>query len=105
MEQISRVTPRTRRTSQQIRKLLSEFKKGDMRIKDFSALHNISRATFHKWKSRYESKKVERAKRVGFAELKISPVSESTVPALFAELRGIKLYQPVDAAYLKKLLS
>lgn len=100
------ITPKnTRRSAQQIKKLLSEFRDSNLNVKEFSALHNVSRAAFHNWQSKYGVEKARRIKKSGFAELEIAPICKSTGPALFAELRGIKLYQPVDAAYLKKLLS
>jgi hypothetical protein len=63
-------------------------------------LHNIGKATFHKWQSRYKSKTGKQAEAAGFATLQVS----SSI-ALFAEVKGIKIYQPVNAAYLKELAS
>ncbi len=92
---------RTRRTSAEIKKLLEAFTQSRMSTKDFCALHNFSQAVFYKWRSRHSAAP---AAHHNFVQLQPSPELQNE-PALFAELRGIKIYQPVTAAYLKQLLA
>jgi transposase-like protein len=86
------------RSKQEIIKLLAEFDQGNQNIKSFCASHNISSATFHSWRKRHENNSKELP---AFATVKILP---SAPAGLFAEVSGIKIYQPVSAAYLKDLL-
>lgn len=104
MEQvISDRPPRIRRNNEQICYLLSEFEKAGVSVKEFCTMHNISKATFHKWQSRYKPKQADSTNLNGFADLHIIPSAGQT--SLFAEVNGIRIYQPVAAAYLKELLS
>jgi hypothetical protein len=84
--------------------LLQEFEKSKLSVKDFCKLHHISAGNFHKWKSRYKSKVVSRKQRSGFARVDIIGASQTSLPGLFAEVNGIKIYQPVAATFLKELL-
>lgn len=96
MEQDTKKTFRRRRTQAQIQQLLSQFAKSNVSVADFCKTNDIYPANFHKWKSRY--KKQDKPTPVsGFAVLDISS------PGLFAEVNGIRIYQLVDAAYLKEL--
>lgn len=94
---------RLRRSHKQIEELLEGFEKGNSNIAEFCELHSISKATFHKWKSRYRTKTQKNAKGIGFARLKIPMRALDTPSGLFAEVNGIKVYQPVAATYLKEL--
>jgi len=66
-------------------------------------MHSISNATFHKWQNKYRNKTVEGIGPTGFAHLQISSSSANTDASLFAEVKGIRIYQPVAASYLKEL--
>jgi hypothetical protein len=89
---------RPRRTSLEIKKLLNEFKQsGD--AKAFCKTHGITEGVFYKWKARYLNKPA--AKQNGFITLQPFMPEAS----LFAEVKGIKIYRAVDAAYLKALLA
>ena len=104
MEQTIQINTRIRRSKQQIEDLLNEFEKSGSRVKDFCKLHNISTGNFHKWKSRYKVVVVKKKTRFGFTKLDV--VNSSLVaPGLFAEVKGIKIYQPVSASFLKDLLA
>ena len=102
MEQITNKPSRIRRNNQQILNLLNEFEKSDVSVKEFCEMHSISKATFHKWQSRYRSNLEKRVGSPGFAHLQITS-SANIQAALFAEVGGIKIYQPVAALYLKEL--
>ena len=92
-----------RRTIAQIKRLLGLFEQGGITGSDFCKQHNIDKSTFYKWKSRYgvrgEKKKQDHA---GFAKVEVVP--SPAAPALFAEVAGIRIYQPVPASFLKELL-
>lgn len=105
MEQINEEPIRQRRSNQQIGQLLQEFENSNVSVKDFCKLHHISTGNFHKWKSRYKSKAASRKRPTGFATVDIVGTSPTDLPGLFAEVNGIKLYQPVAARYLKELIA
>jgi Transposase len=84
--------------------ILADYKKSKLSIKAFCLEHNIASATFHNWKKKYSGRSVKPARPTGFAELQITSPATREAP-LFAEVRGIKIYQWVAAAYLKELLS
>jgi hypothetical protein len=101
MEQPIQHSKRARRSKKQILDLLHEFEKSGKTIADYCKLHNISTGNFRKWKSRYKINSTTSNRKYGFAKLN---VSASTSSALFAEVNGIRIYQPVSASFLKELL-
>ncbi len=103
MEQITNKLPRIRRTQEQIKKLLEEFENGDKTVSEFCELYSIGKTAFYKWQSRYKRKAAKNFKPVGFAKLKIHTPNPNPAAGLFAEVHGIKIYQPVGASYLKEL--
>ena len=100
---MNQLSSRSRRSKQQIQDLLSEFNTSTGTVKEFCKLHNISAGKFHKWKSRYKAASGNKSKRSGFAKLDVMDAS-LLAPALFAEVKGIRIYQPVSASFLKELL-
>lgn len=92
---------RNRRTREQVESLLAEFSKSGLRVKEFCSLHQLSVTTFHKWQARHRKKAAPKDSEPAFARVQIAAWSPG---ALFAEVKGIRLYQPVEAAYLKELL-
>ena len=92
---------RSRRTSAEIKQLLEAFSDAAISAKEFCMQHDICEAGFYKWRSRYGASPSEN--RNDFLILKQTsvPLPES---ALFAEVKGIRIYQPVTASYLKELL-
>ena len=93
---------RTRRTSLEVKQLFEDFKKSDINAKEFCKTRGISEGAFYKWRSRYGEKLT--AKQKAFAKLKV-PSLMAYEPGLFAEVKGIKIYQAVPATYLKELLA
>ena len=87
-----------RRNKAEIQLLLEAFAKAGQSVQSFCHQHNIGKSTFHKWQSRYNISK-------GFADIEIVGGGVQHCTTLFAEVKGIKIYQPVSAAYLKALLS
>ena len=98
MEQ-TEVTTRRRRNKQQIIDLLNVFESSNLSVKEFCKTHNLNAVNFHKWRSRYNRKPVSKKKTPGFATVDIVPSRSG----LFAEVNGIRIYQPVDASFLKEL--
>ena len=93
---------RQRRTAAEIKTILEEFKQSDLRAKEFCKLYDIDEGTFYKWKQRYA--KQEAIPTSSFIALR-QPFSKGSEVKLFAEVKGIKLYQVVAASYLKELLA
>ncbi|HVU84753.1 MAG TPA: hypothetical protein VHC50_07920 [Puia sp.] len=79
-------------------KILQDQLDSGLNVKSYCAAKGIAEGTFHRWKHKHSAP--SEAEPVGFATLKV--MSES---GLFAVVGGIKIYQPVSAAYLKELLS
>jgi len=82
-----------------IAKLLQEQVESGQDMKSFCAGRGIAEGTFHNWKHRYGARGTA-ASSAGFATLQVLPD-----PGLFAMVGGIRIYQPVSAAYLKELVS
>jgi len=99
MEQVTGKKMRIFRGEETIIGLLDEFAKSGLSTKSFCVQNNISPATFHNWKKRY-SNPGKSTDQPGFAALQIAPSADGT---LFAEVNGIRIYQPVAAACLKEL--
>jgi hypothetical protein len=92
----------TRRRKQEIIKLLTEYENSALSVKEFCIQHNLNKSTFNTWQSRYKAQpKSQNDSGSRFTALKIKPAPSAAV--LFAEVKGIKIYQPVAASYLKEL--
>jgi len=86
--------------------LLAAYKSSAMSVKDFCGLHGISQAGYYYWQKKYNAgSQKTAASESGFTLLKAGPRLLSPGPVLFAECRGIKLYQQVSADFLKELIS
>lgn len=97
---------RCKRSKEAIEALLTEYAASGMTIVGFCAAKEIAPGSFHKWQSRYkEQQQKPEEPSSGFAELQVLPSVDYAGTALFAEVRGIRIFQPVTAAYLKELLS
>lgn len=83
------------RSKAMILELLEQQQQSGLSIQAFCAQHSIPAGSFHNWKRKYGS---GNGGASAFTPVQISPSA-----ALFAEVNGIKLYQPVSAAYLKEL--
>jgi len=95
---------RHRRNKQQIQKLLKLHSASNVSVKDFCREHNIHPAVFYKWKNRYKGKVGNNPKFTGFTTLDIVEGLPAGLPRLFAEVKGIRIYQPVSALFLKELM-
>lgn len=89
------------RSKQEIERLLIEHSRSGLSVKAFCAGLPIAEGTFYHWKKKF-SKDIGASGKAGFAPIEIVPSASN---GLFAEVGGIKIYQPVSAAYLKELLA
>ena len=91
------------RNEEAILNIIADYKKSKLSVKAFCIENNIAQGSFHTWKKKYSSRSVKPAKTAGFAALQITSLATSGA-TLFAEVKEIKIYQWVTAAYLKELL-
>lgn len=83
--------------------LLRAYQQSGLSIQAFCAERNIASGNFHRWKKQYGDDAIAgQPDGAGFSRLQIRA---AVAGSLFAEVKGIKLYQPVSASYLKELLS
>ena len=98
---------RTQFSDEEIRSLLQDFNNQDaLSVVEFCREYKIHKATFYNWRKRYATINAEEPK--GFLPVQVTAPTDSTVsevPALFAEVNGIRLYHFVSADYLKALVS
>ena len=92
---------RRQRTPEEIIRLLEEYENSDgITVKEYCAMIGVSDATFYGWRKQYKDDTEQ--KQAGFFEL-VPSENNHSVQSLFAEVKGIKLYQAVPADYLKSL--
>jgi hypothetical protein len=93
-----------RRSEKQIRTLLSIQAKSDIPITTFCKAHKIHKATYYNWRNKYGAQ-IENVTK--FIPVQIS--QDGSEPALFGEIEFaskviVRLYQKIDASWLKALL-
>jgi hypothetical protein len=94
---------RLRRTHSELESLLKEFESSkDITIKEFCRQHQLGEGTFYNFRKRYRQHS-SKADRTGKFIAITSVSQERVAERLFAEVNGIRLYQPVTAEYLKSL--
>ena len=89
---------KSRRSSKEIKELLALFDSSGLSAKQFCTNNGISETAFYKWRGRYRTVEA----KSDFIPLQ---VASSSSPGLFAEVNGIRIFQPVSASFLKELLS
>lgn len=100
-QQLQHRTPR--RNKQQLLELIAEYDKTPgITIKDFCKLHKVTQGSFYTARKRHRV--AVKKQSTGFIAIKRA-AADQTVPTLFAEVKGIKLYQHVPVDYLKALIS
>jgi transposase-like protein len=92
------------RSKEEIISLMEECRKSKLSVKEFAKLKGIHEATYYNWRNKYGGKQRKPKVQSGFATLKINPSPAAHTAALFAEVKGIKIYHAVPASYLKELL-
>jgi hypothetical protein len=104
MEQTEPKPIKIRRSHQQITQLLKEYDKSQgITVKDFCQKHQISEGAFYSARKRNRSTNGE-PRKSGFIAFQ-PPAGKEPSGMLFAEVKGIRLYQAVPAEYLKTLAS
>lgn len=105
MDQANGKHPLSRRNKKQLLELLREYDKTKgVSIKEFCKLHNVTEGSFYTARKRYRL--AVTAKQVSSRFIPITaPSVNQPAGSLFAEVNGIKLYQPVPADYLKSLIA
>ena len=105
MEQTITKVQVVKRSRDQILQLLAEYKKSSgLTIKEFCLQNKMSEGTFYSYRSRYQSKSQTKSKPGCFIPIG-TPVPKESTSILFEEVKGIRIYQAVPAAYLKALVS
>lgn len=83
--------------------LLKAHQQSGLSIQTFCVERNIATGNFHRWKKQYSQEVIAGHQSVaGFSSLQIE---QAPAGVLFADVKGIRFYQPVSAAYLKELAS
>ena len=103
MEQVSRNSkpPYTRRTAAEVKALIVDYKQSGLSVRVFCKMRGINTSSFRNQLTRSERK--DRSE--GFVTVDTTGAHTNQSGAIFAEYCGIKIYQQVDAAYLKALIS
>lgn len=100
MENISSVKRRLFRSKSEILELLGQQQQSGLNIQAFCNLHSIPSGSFHNWKKKFSSGDAS-STASSFTPVQLKAAAQQ----LFAEVNGIRLYQPVSAGYLKELAS
>ena len=104
MEQNGTVVGRrkiVRRTTEQIKSLITEYENSGLSANDYCKLHQINKVYLARWLKRYSNNKPSK----GFVAVQTPEEPVECKEVLFAEYRGIRFYQPVDPSYFKSLVS
>jgi hypothetical protein len=95
---------RPRRNKQQLLDLLAAYDQTTgVSIKDFCKRHKVTEGSFYTARKRHRGVTVSKNKSTGFISIK-RPAFDQSTGTLFAEVKGIKFYQPVPVDYLKALI-
>jgi hypothetical protein len=101
-------TPRGTRTKEDMFGLIAKHDTSNTTVKEFCQEHGLTQGMFYYWQKKYYAKSngSDVDSPVGFARLQVEDRQPGlSEQGLFAEVRGIKLYQAVPAAYLNELAS
>ncbi len=86
--------------------LIAEQAASGQSIKSFCARYGITSGNWFYWQKRYQQRNLEAHSDNGsFTLLQIAPdVVPPVEPGIFAEYKGMKIYRPVPASFLKELI-
>lgn len=103
MEQATKVQKRSSigYSSQMITALVSEYEKGNRTIKEYCSDKGIKRTTFYYWLSKQKNNKQSKP---GPAFVPVTIKEGVLEEKVFAEYKGLRLYQPVSVEFLKALI-
>lgn len=86
--------------------LIAKHNKSNTTVKEFCKLHSLTQGMFYYWQKKYYRENSDPVSQSGFVQLQVEDTQHLRAhQGLFAEVRGIKLYQAVPAAYLNELQS
>jgi hypothetical protein len=91
----------TRRSVLEIRSIITDYTQSGLSRTKYCNLHKLNEGTLSTWLGRYKKKAVPQ----GFIPVNLAEKVTRQEGQLFAECRGVKFYQRVEAEYLKELLS
>lgn len=97
--------PNHKRTAKEMLSLVQEQQSGELPVKAFCELKNISEACYYYWRKKYVNKEnpVNEQQAENFSLLQMHD-DEQNDALLFAEYKGLKLYREVPVSYLKELM-
>ena len=90
-----------RRSALEIRSIIADYKQSGLSRTAYCKLHKLNEGTLSTWLGRHKMKSVPQ----GFVPVSVAVKMAGQEGQLFAECRGVKFYQRVEAGYLKELLS
>jgi hypothetical protein len=90
-----------RRSALEIQSLITAYKQSGLSRLEYCKLHKVNKGTLSTWLGRYKKKNAPE----GFIPVSLAVEMTGQQGQLFAECRGVKFYQRVEAGYLKELLS
>lgn len=90
-----------RRSALEIRSIVTDYRQCGLSRTEYCRLHKINEGTLNTWLGRYKKKNESQ----GFMPVSVAVNMAGQEGQLFAECRGIKFYQRVEAGFLKELLS
>jgi hypothetical protein len=98
--------PNSNRSAQEMFSLIQEQQAGQLPVKAFCKLKNISEARYYYWRKKYLNEAVSanepHAEKFNLLQLEVAEQNNAT---LFAEYKGLKIYHEVPVSYLKELMS
>lgn len=99
------VIKRSRRSTKQVEELIKQYEASGLSVKQFCKKEGLSEAGFYKLRNRYQNK-IKSKQKPGFIPVAVTPAPTATTikTSLFCEVKGIKIYQPVSATFLKELI-
>jgi len=99
METVSKLS-RHRRTAGEIKIIVEEFRASGQSMTAFCLHRGITKNSLSRWVGRRETQKNTESSAFSLLQLE-----GSSAPYLFAEVNGIRIYQPVSASFLKELVA
>ncbi len=88
------------RSKAEILELIGQQQQSGLSVREFCGSAALSESSFNNWMRRYKNE--DDRPEGSFAAVHVQSVQSGV---LFAEIRGIKIYQPVSAGFLKELAS
>jgi hypothetical protein len=104
MEHTTNVPPKAyvgRPSQQMISETITEFEDSQFSVEEYCEYKGLNRDTFESWLNKHRNRTKELP---AFVSVNLKE-DEVLAAELFAEYKGLKFYQPMDAAFFKALIS